>query len=330
MSNIEFINMSHPSHGSSSTLQRRAYAHAARQTHLRRANAARKASSQAKGLPSDDREGSDKRAQISERRGQQSSQPGHTDAEHLEAESVQLRSPINALATNRRHHLDCFVKTMSSTENYLLDHCEFWLILHGAAAPAWRNQQVETHTIHSLHQKLYMGPPANFFVMLDVTVIISQLDASCQVLNDQFPYRLDLRTHWVHLAVADQGFLSSIYLSTCRQLYKVYGLEIYADMATYYKVACLRNVSETLSANKVGTDSLIATMISLALDEVRYPYSIRSLKHVHYARILSRTLIGMLFHECSSRLEVSLQPHSTCKGCFSQSVNPAVSSRTLA
>lgn len=78
-------------------------------------------------------------------------------------------------------------------------------------------------------------------------------------------------TELIPLALSNPGLLSAIFLSACRSLFKQEENNYYVELATYYKLACLRSMSELLAAqNRQVGDSAIAQASLLAADEVSY------------------------------------------------------------
>lgn len=115
---IEFINLSYPSQGSSSSLRRRAYSHAARVNHAR-VKLARKSISQASNveplIPPAKKIEADATTEAKEM--------CLADAKAKVA-AVVFPDPINPLTSNRRDPFGCFVKPLSQLEHYLFDHCK--------------------------------------------------------------------------------------------------------------------------------------------------------------------------------------------------------------
>lgn len=100
---IEFINLSYPSQGSSATLRRRAYSHAARVNHAR-VKLARKSTSKEPCAPPIEEIEADRRTEAKEA-------------------PVLLPDPIGPLTSSRRDPFGCFVRPLSQLEHYLFDHC---------------------------------------------------------------------------------------------------------------------------------------------------------------------------------------------------------------
>lgn len=113
-SKFEFIILSHPSQGSSSNLQRRAYSHAARVTHAR-VKSARKASDVELNVPHM------KKAVTSETTGPKSKLLAEIRGED---HPMALSDPVDQLTSSRRDPFRCFARPLSELEHYLFDHCE--------------------------------------------------------------------------------------------------------------------------------------------------------------------------------------------------------------
>lgn len=78
-------------------------------------------------------------------------------------------------------------------------------------------------------------------------------------------------TELIPLALSNSGLLSAILLSACRSLFKQQQNNYYVELAIFYKLACLRSMSELLAAqNRQVGDSVIAQASLLAADEVSY------------------------------------------------------------
>lgn len=117
-SKLEFINLSHPSQGSSSKLQRRAYSHAARVSHAR-VKHARKAANQANNVePSIPPTKQSQADEATERRDNCLVDVGP------ERYSARIPDPVDQLTSSRRDPFGCFARPLSPLEHYLFDHCK--------------------------------------------------------------------------------------------------------------------------------------------------------------------------------------------------------------
>ena len=103
------------------------------------------------------------------------------------------------------------------------------------------------------------------------------MNTRCALLADPTDYQSQLRKDWVGLALADAGLLNGILLATCRHLETCYRSNKYAELATQYKLACLRTVREAVS-HSATQDATIASAMSLAFDEVSHSQYCESLR----------------------------------------------------
>ncbi|KAL7932890.1 hypothetical protein V8C35DRAFT_305740 [Trichoderma chlorosporum] len=114
---LEFINLSHPSQGSSSKLQRLAYSHAARVSHAR-VKHARKVAGLANGVES---------SIPNTKKGQASEGTVRRDsclvAMETDAFPIAIPDPLDQLTSSRRDPFGCFARPLSPLEHYLFDHC---------------------------------------------------------------------------------------------------------------------------------------------------------------------------------------------------------------
>jgi hypothetical protein len=80
---------------------------------------------------------------------------------------------------------------------------------------------------------------------------------------------------WIQMAISYVGLLNSALQIASRHLYEVYQREEYAALATQYRILSINAVRETIGAQDYpARDPVIATMISMALDEVRIRFYI--------------------------------------------------------
>lgn len=79
----------------------------------------------------------------------------------------------------------------------------------------------------------------------------------------------------IPLALSNPGLLSAILLAACRSLFKQDRNDYYVELATFYKLACLRSMSEVLAEqNRRVGDPEIAQASLLAADEVSYMHGL--------------------------------------------------------
>jgi hypothetical protein len=79
----------------------------------------------------------------------------------------------------------------------------------------------------------------------------------------------------IPLAMTNPGLLTAILLAACRSLFKQDQNDYYVELATFYKLACLRSMSNRLAAeNRQVGDPEIAQAALLAADEVSYVHGL--------------------------------------------------------
>lgn len=100
------------------------------------------------------------------------------------------------------------------------------------------------------------------------------------ILKDPSIHHHQLRISWIQLAISNVGMLSTTFLSTCRHLYQVYQKEEYMTLTMQYRILCIRAIREAIDAGDCSArDSIVATIISLTLDEVSVPHVTCNLPH---------------------------------------------------
>lgn len=100
------------------------------------------------------------------------------------------------------------------------------------------------------------------------------------ILKDTSIHHHQLRISWIQLAISHVGMLSTTFLSTCRHLHEAYQTEEYITLAMQYRILCIRAIRDAIDAgNCSATDSIIATIISLTLDEVSAAHITLDLPH---------------------------------------------------
>ncbi|KAL7911590.1 hypothetical protein GGI35DRAFT_443160 [Trichoderma velutinum] len=227
---LEFINLSHPSQGSSSKLQRRAYSHAARVSHAR-VKHARKATNQSNhvepSIPP-------KKSQAGEATEQRDNGLVEIGPEVCPAV---IPDPVDQLTSSRRDPFGCFARPLSPLEHYLFDHY--------------------------------------------ITIVTAQYGSKCVILKDPSIHHHELRISWIQLAISNVDLLSTTFLSTCRHLYQAYQKEEYITLTMQYRILCIRALREAIDAGDCSArDSIIATIISLTLDEIEIGNIAASRQHV--------------------------------------------------
>lgn len=161
-------------------------------------------------------------------------------------------TPVSSLSKNLYsvHGLE-----FNKTEQYLLHHCK-----HPTLVP---------------HISL-----ADHFMctILDVTWVIPFGKRHCRKYTNSDVWKRFMLRELIPLALSNPGLLSAILLAACRSLFKQDRNDYYVELATFYKLACLRSMSELLAAqNRRAGDPEIAQASLLAADEVSYMHGLMSL-----------------------------------------------------
>lgn len=108
------------------------------------------------------------------------------------------------------------------------------------------------------------------FYPTDVTVVTTQYDSECVVLKDTSFHHHQLRIGWIQMAISYVGLLNCALQFSCDHLGEIYHCVEYAALATQYKILCIRAIKEAIGSQDCSArDPVVATIISLTLDEVR-------------------------------------------------------------
>jgi hypothetical protein len=108
----------------------------------------------------------------------------------------------------------------------------------------------------------------------DVTTVIPYLKSQCSMVGIYRPCIDSMTQMWVRHGLSDAGFLSGIFLNTCRHLSRLtqdHQGPQFSNLATLYKLVCLRTVNDAINSHSDGllfSDSIVAQVVILALDEV--------------------------------------------------------------
>lgn len=106
------------------------------------------------------------------------------------------------------------------------------------------------------------------------------------------------------MAMSYVGLLSYVLQFSCSHLGELYHCVEYAALATQYKILCISAIKEAIGARDCFVrDPVVATIISLALEEVR----IRALNI-----ILTCICTPTYMHHSSFEQEILLHPGSMC------------------
>ncbi|KAL7805610.1 hypothetical protein V8C26DRAFT_417630 [Trichoderma gracile] len=123
-----------------------------------------------------------------------------------------------------------------------------------------------------------------FLIHHYVSFVIPFGKRHCQRYTDSKVWKRFMFTELFPVALANPGLLSAILLSACRSLFEQDGNIRYVQLATYYKLVCLRSMSEMLAVqNPLLNDSAIAQVSLLAADELNLGDRDVSRKHIEAA-----------------------------------------------
>ncbi|KAL6884791.1 hypothetical protein HDV57DRAFT_491285 [Trichoderma longibrachiatum] len=140
-----------------------------------------------------------------------------------------------------------------------------------------------SNNIYSLH-----GTRVNwtqqFLIHHYVSFVIPFGKRHCQRYTDSSVWKRFMFTELFPVALANPGLLSAILLAACRSLFEQDKNSRYVQLATYYKLVCLRSMSELLAdqTTRVG-DSAIAQASLLAADELNLGDRDVSMQHIEAA-----------------------------------------------
>ncbi|KIV79578.1 hypothetical protein PV11_07128 [Exophiala sideris] len=90
--------------------------------------------------------------------------------------------------------------------------------------------------------------------------------------NDLAAYYVERMTRaWVPLALTDEGLICALLLAACRHLFehgKLSQKERFTQLATQYKLACVRSLRQAISTELCFTDATVTKAVMLAYDEL--------------------------------------------------------------
>ncbi|KAL7943302.1 hypothetical protein V8C42DRAFT_103162 [Trichoderma barbatum] len=150
-----------------------------------------------------------------------------------------------------------------------------------------------TSPLSSVQKNIYsvygteVDPTQQFLVHHWVSFVIPFGKRHCQKYTDSNVWKRFMLTELLPVALANSGLLSAILLSACRSLFEEEENNRYTQLAAYYKLACLRSMSEMLATQntEVG-DSAIAQASLLAADELNIGDRDTSRQHMDAANIM--------------------------------------------
>ncbi|KAK1756652.1 hypothetical protein QBC47DRAFT_297379 [Echria macrotheca] len=122
-----------------------------------------------------------------------------------------------------------------------------------------------------------LGPIEHYLLDHYVHVFIPTSARVCDAIKaspDGDYYARHMTVDWVPLALADEGLLSGILITACRDLsgcaFDPAQKRLFAMMAIRYKVICLKALNDALGVESTAVkDSSLAKVITLVTDEVR-------------------------------------------------------------
>jgi hypothetical protein len=105
-----------------------------------------------------------------------------------------------------------------------------------------------------------------------MSALIPRMKIYCSIVRHPVSYLEFMTEEWMGLAQTDTGLLSGLFLAASRHLSENHPQQqLFTRLAIQYKIACVRAVSETISAATLSQfrDSTVANVMVLAFDEVR-------------------------------------------------------------
>ena len=168
--------------------------------------------------------------------------------------SILETSPFTSVSKNI---YSLYGTRVNSTQQFLIHHCKYI------------SQPNSVHTDNDSFEPccaLTWLTPCS-----DVSVVIPFGKRHCQKYTDSKVWKRFMFTELFPVALANPGLLSAILLAACRSLFEQDKNSRYVQLATYYKLVCLRSMSELLAIQNLHVgDSTIAQASLLAADEVGF------------------------------------------------------------
>ncbi|KAL7930248.1 hypothetical protein V8C35DRAFT_164457 [Trichoderma chlorosporum] len=162
------------------------------------------------------------------------------------------------------------------------------MILHISPNP--QSSNLETSPLSSIPKNIYsvyntqIDPTQQFLLYHYVSFVIPFGKRHCRKYTDSNVWKRFMLTELLPTALANPGLLSAILLSACRSLFEEAKNDRFVQLATYYKLACLRSMSELLAAQNTPVgDSTIAQASLLAADELNIGDKDTSRQHMEAA-----------------------------------------------
>ncbi|PTB66111.1 hypothetical protein BBK36DRAFT_1118811 [Trichoderma citrinoviride] len=149
---------------------------------------------------------------------------------------------------------------------------------------------LETSPFTSVSKNIYslygtrVNSTQQFLIHHYVSVVIPFGKRHCQKYTDSKVWKRFMFTELFPVALANPGLLSAILLAACRSLFEQDKNSRYVQLATYYKLVCLRSMSELLAIQNLHVgDSTIAQASLLAADELNLGDREVSRQHIEAA-----------------------------------------------
>ena len=103
-----------------------------------------------------------------------------------------------------------------------------------------------------------------------MSFVVPEMLSRCLNYDHAPPNQHSLLLDFIRLSHADRGFLAGLLLISCRYMCRFHRRHHpYQDLATTYKLDCLRSLSQSIAvAPSAVSDATIAKAIVLAQDEV--------------------------------------------------------------
>ncbi|KAE9376189.1 hypothetical protein N431DRAFT_556396 [Stipitochalara longipes BDJ] len=132
-----------------------------------------------------------------------------------------------------------------------------------------------------------LKPIEHFLLDHYMSAVIPRMRVYCSIVwGGPVSYLDHLADEWVGFAQTDMGLLSGLFLAASRHLSENHPQkQLFTRLAIQYKIACVRAVSEAISAAMLSQfrDSTVANVMMLAFDEFSIGNLAISRQHVHGA-----------------------------------------------
>ncbi|CAG9998562.1 unnamed protein product [Clonostachys byssicola] len=187
-----------------------------------------------------------------------------------EAHARERRTRTVNFQTRHRHFKQPLPNAIQAVLSTGRDDSELLLPSPVDLVSAHRNDPFDTFA-------LPMGRKEQLLFDHYVMTAIPCLNANCNKYLGLKDYADTMTREWIRLAITDSGFIYGVFLSSCRHLSQSFkddpieGEQHYMQLATEYKLACLRTVINALPTvqSTLQVDyTTIAKAMLLGLDEI--------------------------------------------------------------